>query len=169
MILMLTADENWNIGVEGKMLVDLEADLERFKEKTTGNIIVMGRTTLQAIPSGGALPNRINIVMTRNKQFKKEGIITANSIDHLFEILDRENPGKEKKVFVIGGESIVRQLVEYCDRAFITKILKDFSKHDRKIPNLDKSSDWYTVDESDIIVQDDVRYKYVEYRRKEKN
>ena len=165
MILMLTADESWNIGVEGKMLVDLEEDLERFKEKTTDNIIIMGRTTLEAIPSGGPLANRLNIVMTRNKDFKKEGIVTANSVDHLLEILEEINPEGEMKVFVTGGESIVRQLLKYCDKAFITKILKNFSIHDRKIPNLDEDKDWYIADESALIRQDDVEYKYVEYRR----
>lgn len=163
MILMLTADENWKIGLKGKMLIDLQEDLKRFKEKTTGNIVVMGRSTLEAIPGERALPNRINLVMTRNKNFNKKDIIAINSIENLFETLDKINKDKSKKVFVIGGESIVNQLLKYCTKAYITKILKDFKNHDTSIPNLDKLDGWKRVREGDIIKQDDVKYKYVDY------
>ncbi|OLS02337.1 dihydrofolate reductase [Tissierella creatinophila] len=166
MILMLTADKNWNIGLKGKMLVDLEEDLKRFKEKTTGNIIIMGRKTLMAIPGEKALPNRVNIVMTRDKEFKKDGIVTVNSVDHLFKTLDKINSDGTKKVFVTGGASIVRELLKYCDKAYITKILKEFPQHDTSIPNLDESSDWEIVKEGNIIHQEDIKYKYIDYKRK---
>lgn len=166
MILMLTADENWNIGLKGKMLIDLEKDLQRFKEKTTGNIIIMGRKTLLAIPGEKALPDRINIVMTRDKEFKRDGIVTINSIDHLFETLDKINSDGTKKVFVIGGANIVVQLLQYCNKAYITRILKGFPDHDTSIPNLDESNDWEIVKEEEIIQQENIRYKYVDYRRK---
>lgn len=166
MILILTADNNWNIGLKGRMLVDLKEDLKRFKEKTVGNIIIMGRSTLEAVPGEKALPNRVNIVMTRNKSFEKKDIIAAHSIEDLFEILKEINPDSSKKVFVTGGESIVDQLLDYCDKAYITRILKDFKHHDTSIPNLDEDEDWEIVAESKIIRQGDIRYKYVDYRRK---
>lgn len=165
MILMLTADENWNIGLKGKMLIDLEADLKRFKEKTMGNIIIMGRNTLKAIPGEKALPGRINIVMTRDKSFKREGIVTVNSINDLFKTLDDINPCGSKEVFVTGGASIVEQLLKYCDRAYITKILKLFPEHDTTIPNLDKDKDWKIINESETIKQGNIKYKYVDYIR----
>lgn len=165
MILMLTADENWNIGLKGKMLIDLKEDLKRFKEKTMGNIIIMGRSTLEAVPGEKALPGRINIVMTRNKNFKKDDIIAANSLDGLFEILEDINRDGSRDVFVIGGESIVQQLLKYCDKAYVTKILKSFKNHDTSIPSLDKDKDWKIYSEGEIIEQDDIEYKYVEYRR----
>lgn len=163
MILILTADENWRIGLKGKMLVDLSEDLKRFKEKTTGNIIIMGRSTLEAMPGEKALPNRINLVMTRNKDFKQEGIIAINSVEDLFETLHRINRDKSKKVFVTGGESIVKQLLQYCNKAYITKILKDFKEHDTSIPNLDELDGWKKVWEGDIIRQNSIEYRYVDY------
>lgn len=166
MILMLTADEKWNIGLKGQMLIDLDEDLKRFKEKTTGNIIIMGRKTLAAVPGQKALPDRINIVMTRNKDFKRKNIITVNSIDHLFEVLESINDDKSKEVFVTGGASIVDQLLKYCDRAYITKILKTFPEHDTSIVNLDKAEDWKIVDEGKIIEQENIKYRYVDYVRK---
>lgn len=167
MILMLTADNNWNIGLKGEMLIDLHEDLKRFKEKTVGNIVIMGRSTLEAIPGQKALPDRINLVMTRNPDFKREGIISVNSVDHLFEILEELNPDGSKKVFVTGGESIVDQLLKYCSKAYITKILKTFENHDRSIPNLDKLDEWKKVKEGEIISQDGIDYKYVDYLRKD--
>lgn len=169
MILMLTADENWNIGLKGKMLIDLKEDLKRFKKKTMGNIIIMGKNTLEAVPGQKALPGRTNIVMTRNKDFKKEGIIPVHSIKDLFETLEEINSDGNKEVFVIGGESIVKQLLKYCDKAYITKILKDFKDHDTSIPSLDKDDDWFVVKEGHIIEQEGVKYKYVEYKRKKDN
>ncbi len=166
MILMLTADEKWNIGLKGEMLIDLDEDLKRFKEKTTGNIIIMGRKTLMAVPGQEALPDRINIVMTRDKTFKKKDIMTVNSLDHLFQVLDNINADGSKKVFVTGGASIVDQLLRYCNRAYITKILKIFPEHDTSIPNLDKDDDWEIVDESKVIEQENIKYKYVDYIRK---
>lgn len=168
MILILTADNNWKIGLKGEMLVDLEEDLKRFKAKTVGNIIIMGRSTLEAIPSQKALPDRINLVMTRNPEFKREGIITINSIDHLFKTLKEINGDGSKDVFVTGGESIVRQLLKYCNKAYITKILKTFQNHDTSIPNLDKLDEWKRVEESEIINQDGIEYRYVDYIRQGK-
>lgn len=166
MILMLTADEKWNIGLKGEMLIDLEEDLKRFKEKTTGNIIIMGRKTLMAVPGEKALPHRINIVMTRDKTFKKKDIVAVNSLDHLFQVLDTINADGSKKVFVTGGATIVDQLLKYCNRAYITKILKTFPKHDTSIANLDKDEDWKQLAEGEIIQQEDISYKYVDYIRK---
>lgn len=165
MILMLTADEKWNIGLKGKMLIDLEADLKRFKEKTMGNIIIMGRNTLKAIPGEKSLPGRVNIVMTRDKTFKRDDLVIVNSIEDLFKTLEKINPDGRKEVFVTGGARIVEQLLEYCDRAYITKILKTFPEHDTSIPNLDKDKSWKIINEEEIIKQGDVSYKYVDYAR----
>lgn len=166
MILMLTADENWNIGLKGKMLIDLKEDLKRFKDKTIGNIIIMGRNTLEAIPGQTALPGRINIVLTRNKDFKREGIVIVNSIEDLFKTLEEINKDENLDVFVIGGESVGKQLLKYCHTAYITKILKEFKDHDTSIANLDKDRNWILINEGDIIKQEGISYKYVEYKRK---
>lgn len=165
MILMLTADNNWNIGLKGKMLIDLEADLKRFKEITTGNIIIMGRNTLRAIPGEKSLPDRVNIVMTRDKSFKRDDLVVVNSLDDLFKTLDEINPNGEKEIFVTGGATIVKQLLKYCNKAYITKILKSFPQHDTSIPNLDNDNNWKIVSKGDIIEQGDVRYRYVDYKR----
>ena len=69
MILLFAVDTNWNIGYKGALLVKISNDLKRFKKLTTGNIIIMGRKTFESLPGRKALPNRVNIVMTRDKDY----------------------------------------------------------------------------------------------------
>ena len=156
MILMFAVDENWNIGIDGGMLVSISKDLRRFRDTTEGNIVVMGRRTLEAIPGKKALPNRENIVVTRNKDFKDEGFHLLNDLDKLDELVKEIDPEGKMEVFVTGGESIVRQLIPKCNRAYITKILKSYDKSDTAIPNLDQSSEWKVVEESEVHSEGDI-------------
>lgn len=86
-------------------------------------------------------------------------------MEDLFPLLKGINPNEEKKVFVTGGGTIARQLLLFCNKAYITKIFKDFQNTDTFIPNLDLDEDWKLVDESQVYNQDDLYYKYVEYDR----
>lgn len=166
MILIFAVDKNWNIGYGGKMLADIPSDLKRFRQLTEGHIVIMGRKTLEAIPGQGPLPNRMNIVFTRDKNFNREGFYILNNMDELFPLLERINPKGEKEVFVTGGGTIVRQLLPHCNRAYITKILKSFDRADTSIPNLDLDESWKIVKESEIQRENGLEYKYVDYIRK---
>lgn len=165
MILIFAVDGNWKIGYSGYMLAEIKEDLKRFKEITEGHIVIMGRVTLEALPGQKPLPNRTNILITRNKDYKAEGFLVVNSMEDLFPLLKGINPNEEKKVFVTGGGTIARQLLLFCNKAYITKIFKDFQNTDTFIPNLDLDEDWKLVDESQVYNQDDLYYKYVEYDR----
>lgn len=165
MILIFAVDKNWNIGFGGRMLADLPEDLKRFRKITEGNIVIMGRKTLEAIPGQNPLPNRINIVVTRNKEFDNKGFHIVNDLDNLIPLLKEINPDNEMKVFVTGGETIVRQLMPYCSKAYITKIDKSFEETDTCIPNLDLDKTWKIANESEIYSQNDLKYKYVDYIR----
>lgn len=165
MILIFAADNNWNIGFGGKMLAHLPKDLQRFREITEGNIVIMGRKTLEAIPGQNPLPNRINILVTRKNEFDNQGFHIINDLDNLLPLLKEINPKDEKKVFVTGGETIVRQLMPYCTKAYITKILESFKEADTCIPNLDIDNSWKITNESRIYTEGDLKYKYVDYIR----
>jgi len=69
MDLIVSVDENWGIGNNGQLLAKISSDLKRFRKMTTGNIIIMGRKTLESFPEGKPLPNRINIVMTHSQEY----------------------------------------------------------------------------------------------------
>lgn len=165
MKMIFAVDENWNIGYDGDMLCKISEDLKRFRRLTETNIIIMGRKTFESLPERKALPNRINIVITRDKQYKADNIMVVTSIDELFILLKEINPDNTMANFVIGGGNIAYQLLQYCTYAYITKVLRRFEKTDTLIPNLDEDQDWAIESESEYYMQDDLMYKYVDYIR----
>ena len=165
MKLIFAVDGNWKIGLEGQMLVEIEEDLHRFRRITEGHIVIMGRKTLQALPGQKPLENRVNILVTRNKEYRPEGFLVVNSLEDLFPLLKEINGNKDKEVFVTGGGTIARQLLLFCNKAYITKVFKDFRDADTFIPNLDLDQDWEVVKESEVHRQDDIYYRYVDYER----
>ncbi|HLR22043.1 MAG TPA: dihydrofolate reductase [Tissierellaceae bacterium] len=166
MILIFAVDNNWNIGLDGGMLTSIKEDLERFKRITEDNIVIMGRRTLEAIPGQKPLSNRINVLVTKSKKFNEDDFYILDDLNKLNSLLKEINPANEMEVFVTGGGSVVSQLMPYCSKAYITKILKSFPKADTNIPNLDLDENWDIVKESKVYYQDDLPYKYVNYTRK---
>lgn len=169
MILLFAVDKNWQIGYQGDLLVKISEDLKRFRRHTTGNIIIMGRKTFESLPRSEALPNRINIVMTRDLLYAAPNILVVHSVPELFALLEEINPRQEMRHFLIGGGNIALSLMEYCHQAYITKIDKAFEKTDTSMPNLDLDPSWKVVWESETYWQDDLAYRYVNYKRGEDN
>lgn len=165
MILIFAVDNNWNIGYDGDMLFKISEDLKRFRRLTEGNIVIMGRKTFESLPNKRALPNRINIVITRDREYSASDVIVINSLEELFPLLEKLNSNNEMNNFVIGGGNIAQQLISYCHKAYITKVFKTFEVADTLIPNLDLDADWKIVNESEVYSQDDLLYKYVDYIR----
>lgn len=158
-------DANWGIGKGNELLVSIPADMKNFRTLTSDGVVVMGRKTLESFPNGMPLKNRVNIVLTsnKNKQPKADEII-VNSIDEVLEQV-KKYEAEGKKVWLIGGDSIYNQLVPYCDSALITKI--DFAYDaDAYFPNLDKDDAWEVVSESEEQTYFDLTYEFVEYRKK---
>ena len=117
MIISLVAAmaKNRVIGKEGKMPWYLPEDLKFFKELTSGNTIIMGRKTFDSI--GKALPNRRNIVITRNKELKIPNVELAHSLTEALELVSSEN-----EVFVIGGAQIYQEALSFADKLYLTHI-----------------------------------------------
>lgn len=162
MKIIVAVDENWGIGYRNRLLVSIPADLCFFKEKTAGNIIVMGRKTLESFPGHRPLKSRTNVVITRDTSYKIEDAIVINDMKELEKIVTGEN---SDRTYVIGGGSVYRQLEPYCDTAYVTKISKKF-KADTYFPNLDDKDEWEQIHESDKQSYKDIEYVYTEYRRK---
>ncbi|NLC03534.1 MAG: dihydrofolate reductase [Tissierellia bacterium] len=165
MKMIFAVDENWNIGYDGDMLFKISKDLQRFRRLTETNIIIMGRKTFESLPDQKALPNRINIVITRDATYKADDIVVVTSIDELFQLLEKINPDNSMVNFVIGGGNIAHQLLQYCNYAYITKVLRSFDATDTLIPNLDEDQDWKILSQSPYYMQDDLMYNYVDYER----
>ncbi len=162
MNLIAAVDKNWAIGLNNKLLVQIPADMKFFRETTTGNVVVMGRKTLESFPNQRPLPNRVNIVLTQDSSYQVKDAIIVHSMDELHEEL-KKYPSED--VYVIGGESIYRQLVDECDVAHITKI--DYAyEADAWFPNLDEKEEWRITADSDEQTYFDLEYYFYKYERK---
>ena len=113
--LIVAHDKNRVIGYESKMPWHLPGDLQYFKEMTMGKPIIMGRKTFESI--GRPLPGRRNIVITRNKQYKSDGIETVSSLEEALMLTKND-----EEVMIIGGEQIFRLALPLANRLYITHI-----------------------------------------------
>lgn len=161
MNIIVAVDKNWGIGCDNKLLVSIPDDMKFFRETTTGNVVVMGRKTLESFPGGRPLKNRTNIVLTRDKNYDAKGAIVVHSKEELMKELARY---ESDKIYVIGGESIYRMLLDECDVAHVTKI--DYAyKADAYFPNLDELAEWKVVQDSEEQTYFDLEYKFYKYSK----
>ena len=161
MNLIVAVDKNWAIGKDNRLLVSIPMDMKFFRETTTGKVVVMGRKTLETFPGGQPLKNRVNIVLTTDKNYKTKGIELVHSLEEMVEEL-KKYPSED--VYVIGGDTIYRQLLPYCDKAYITKI--DHAYHaDTYFPNLDNDPEWEMTQISDEQTYFDLEYVFTIYER----
>ena len=142
MKLLILIDNKNAIAKDGKQILFIDDDLEMFREYTTNNIIVMGRTTFDEI--GRQLPNRISVVFTRSDRKDKKDLYYVDSIEKLEEII-RKYPDKE--VFVIGGAEIVKLLWHRLDELIVTRVDTVVEGADTFIPEFD---DFKLVDKTEI-------------------
>ena len=119
MNLIVAVDKNWAIGLKNKLLISIPADMKFFRDTTMGKVVVMGRKTLETFPSGQPLKRRTNIVLTRDKNYQVKDAVVVHTVEELLEELTQYD---EEEIYVIGGESIYRQLLPYCKVAHVTKI-----------------------------------------------
>lgn len=161
MKIIVAADKNWGIGVNNNLLVSIPADMKFFRETTTGNVVVMGRKTLESFPNGLPLKNRVNVVLTKDVNYQVKGAIIVHSMDELKEALKEYD---SDNVYVIGGATIYEQLIDYCDTAYVTKI--DYSyEADVYFPNLDEKQEWEMVEESEEQTYFDLEYTFTTYKK----
>lgn len=150
MNIIASADNNWGIGKNNDLLDHFKEDMKFFKEKTTGNIVIMGRATLESLPNSKPLPNRENVVLTRNAEFKAENVAVFSDINSAVEYA--KSKYKSEDIYFIGGADVYRQALEICDTAYITKFNHDYDA-DRFIPNLDKSEEWKIIESKEVEVE----------------
>lgn len=162
MNLIVAVDKNWAIGNKQELLVRIPNDHKMFREETTGKVVVLGRKTLETFPNKLPLKNRTNIILSTNKEYKVKDAIVVHSIEELLGQLEQYNT---KDVYIIGGESIYKELLPYCDVAHVTKIEHAYEA-DAYFPNLDEDKEWEITAESEELTYFDLEYTFVKYERK---
>lgn len=161
MKIILAVDKNFAIGKDNKLLFHISEDLKHFKRTTLNSIVIMGRKTFESM--GGALPNRDNIVLSRNRNYKAEDALVFNNKNEVLRYV-KENPASE--VFVIGGEDIVDLFLDDCDEAIITKVMEEVEDADTFLHNFDEDPNFKIEENSQIHEDNGKKFVYVTYRRK---
>ena len=162
---IVAVERNWGIGCNGKLLVHLPEDLKFFKEKTINKVVIMGRKTFESLPNKRPLPNRINIILTKNKNYKVEGAVVLNTIE---DVLDYTKNMLSEDVFVIGGEKIYEIFLPYVDECFVTKINYNYVA-DSYFPNLDLMDEWEQIYISEEQPHFEITYHWTTYVRRGEN
>ena len=151
--IVVIVDENNGIGKDGDLLCHLPNDLKHFKKLTTGHIIIMGRKTYESLPNG-ALPNRINIVITSDNADNYPGCIVARSVDEA--LLLTKN---KEKVFIIGGGKIYNSTLHLANKLYLTRIHHKFEDADTFFPDIDFNN-WKLIEEEKHKADDKHMYDY---------
>ena len=160
MKLIVAVDSRWGIGKNGDLLLSIPDDMRFFREKTRRAVLVMGYNTLLSFPGSKPLPNRLNIALNDAEGVSAAGTVICGGLGQLFGVIRDMN---SDDVFVIGGGSIYRQMLPYCDAAYITKMRFD-GDADTFFPNLDELREWSVADESELFEYEGIKYSFVEYR-----
>ena len=158
MELIVAVYEDWGIGAQGTQPVALSADRRFFRETTRGATVIVGRRTVEDFPGKKPLPGRENVLLTRSGE-GFPGFTVCGSPEKALEIAK-----KADRAMVIGGGSVYKQLLPYCETAYVTKVgCKPVS--DTFFPNLDESPDWELKQILASGEENGICYKMCLYRR----
>lgn len=150
-IIIAAIAKNNALGKDNQLIWHLPADLKRFKSITSGQTVVMGRKTFESL--GKALPNRKNVVITRNRNFKKEGVTVVNSLEEALAF------SKEKEnIYILGGAEIYSQALPIADLLDLTLIHGHFEA-DTFFPVIDQNI-WKEIKREDHKKDDKNAYDY---------
>lgn len=158
MELIAAVYDDWGIGRDGTQPVALSADRKFFRETTRGAMVIVGRKTMGDFPGGKPLPNRVNVVLTRETA-PMEGVVVRHSPEEVAELAKTA-----ERAIVIGGGSIYRQMLPMCDTAYITKVHVT-PESDTYFPNLDDDPRWKLAEVLLSGEENGVGYEMCLYKR----
>ncbi len=143
--IIVAAAQNNALGKDNQLIWHLSDDLKRFKSLTLDGYIIMGRKTFESLP--GILPRRKHIVITRNSEFKKEGIVVVQNLEQALGVIP-----SDKDAFVVGGGEIYNQTINIADKIELTRVHHNFEA-DTYFPEIDLTK-WELVN-SEFHPKDD--------------
>lgn len=159
MELIVAVYEDWGIGRGGTQPIALSADRKFFQETTRGCLVIAGRRTIEDFPGQRPLPGRINVALTRSGR-EIPGFSTCASPEEAVELAKQAS-----RAMVIGGGSVYRQMLPYCDIAYVTKI-HACPPSDTWFPNLDEDGGWYLAEPLQSGEENGIPYEMLLYKRK---
>lgn len=159
MELIVAVYDDWGIGKDGTQPVALSADRKFFRETTRGAMVIVGRKTLGDFPGGKPLPGRVNVVLTRGNP-EIPDVVLCHSPEEAAACAKSAD-----RAFVIGGGSVYRQMLDYCQSAYVTKV-HCTPVSDTWFPDLDANPGWELEQVLQSGEENGVRYEMCRYRRK---
>lgn len=160
MNLIVAVNENFGIGKDGKLLYSLSKDMNYFKEKTKGKIVIMGDKTLESLPNGKPLEKRTNLILSNNPNLVVKNAQIFNDLESL---LKHVSTLPEDDVFVIGGAMVYELLLPYCKKAYITHIY-DTKEADRFFPDITQMPNWILVEKGPIQTENNISFAFCIYK-----
>ena len=160
MNIIVAIAQNNVIGKDNQLIWHLPNDLKHFRKLTTGNVVIMGRKTYQSI--GKPLPNRTNIIISRNQDFVAEGCMVVNSLTKAIEIC----PMPTENCFIIGGAEIYKHALELTNKIYLTEVHAEV-EGDTFFPEIDATI-WKEISREDHETDEKhvFSYSFVELNRK---
>ncbi|HMM04932.1 MULTISPECIES: dihydrofolate reductase [unclassified Dysgonomonas] len=151
--IIVATDEENAIGKDNNLLCHLPNDLKYFKKITDGHPVIMGRKTFESLPKG-ALPNRRNIVITRNKELHFDRCEMCSSVEEAVALCK-----DEPEIFFIGGGSVYKEVIDVADKLYLTRIHHRFGDADTFFPRIDREL-WVEVSREDNPMDEKHKYAY---------
>lgn len=159
MELIVAVYDDWGIGCCGTQPIALSADRKFFREMTRGAMVIVGRRTIADFPGQKPLPGRVNVALTR-QNVEIPGFTVCHSPEAAAELAKTA-----QRAMVIGGGSIYKQMLPYCDTAYITKVHVTPGS-DTYFPNLDEDPDWHLAEILQSGEENGISYEMCLYKRK---
>lgn len=161
MIAILHADKKWGIGKRNDLMFKLPKDMKFFRETTSGKVVCMGYNTLLSFPDGKPLKNRINVVLCEDG-ICPDGCVVVHSVKALLEYV-KQYPKDD--VFVVGGASVYKTLLPYCDKVYLTKVDADGGA-EVFFPDIDADENFVLVQESEPLIDNGYEIKFTVYENR---
>ena len=158
MELIVAVYDDWGIGKDGTQPIALSADRKFFRETTRGAMVIVGRRTIEDFPGQKPLPGRVNVALTRTEQ-EIPGFIVCTSPEKACELAKTA-----QRAMVIGGGSIYRQMLPFCDAAYVTKVHYT-PESDTYFPNLDEDPQWKLTEVLQSGEEEGISYEMCLYKR----
>ena len=159
MELIVAVYDDWGIGADGTQPIALSADRKFFLETTRGALVIAGRRTIEDFPGKKPLPGRVNVVLTRGNT-EYPGFTLCRSPQEALALAKEAG-----RAMVIGGGSVYRQMLPYCDTAYVTRVHAN-PQSDTFFPNLDEDEDWSLTETLQSGEEHGIRYEMLLYKRK---
>ena len=178
MIEIVNVSQNWAIGRKGQLLIHIPEDMKFFRETTKGKICIMGSTTLESFPRRAPLKGRVNIVLIDDERKILPEALHAAALDRKNgigteliyvrspeEALEKAGVFPKDDVFVIGGASIYRLMLPYCDTCLVTHNDYPSDEADTFYPDLDATKEWIMTEEGEEQFYEGTAFRFCRYDR----